>query len=591
MLPKSFKRDGPRLIVAIAGCGLIHVALAPQQASAQSVVPAVSLGASSAAQQSKELQRGPDLPETRAAPVLPQLVEPQLTLNGKETLFVRSFVLEGPSLVDEAEVHELLAPYENRKLTLAQIYEAADKITTLCRNKGYIVAKVYVPAQDARGGTLKLKLVPGQYGAVSVNNASLVRDDYLRQVIDHALEGSPLIHKDELERALLLIANLPGAGVPRITLAPGQQMGGISDAIFTVPEARRITGYALADNYGPGWTGRNRLSAGADLNSPLGFGDKLSFQGRITDQGLIKLGQLAYSFPLGYDGLRGEISGQHTVYSLGGIYRDVDASGKSDLYTATLSYPLRLLTEDSIYISGSISHRIANDKLLGDSFNDRRIDSGTAAISRNTVGTLPFFDLPLVTNTSLSLTAGYVNFPDVSQREANLEGPDTQGNYARVNLSFNATLALNEQFSLSTTLRAQKSLSGNLDVYEELHVTGVESGVRSFDEGPAGDSAYVVTPELKYALPDIYSYRHSLGLFTDVSGIWIENHSYTVLQNAFTPFYDVGLGYYATYEYAPDRFLMLKGMVAHSYAADDNNSLVRAVDRHTKGLVQVGFTF
>ncbi|MCZ4348207.1 hypothetical protein O4H55_19485 [Devosia neptuniae] len=32
-----------------------------------------------------------------------------------------------------------MAPYENRKLTLADIYEVADKITTLYRNQGYLV--------------------------------------------------------------------------------------------------------------------------------------------------------------------------------------------------------------------------------------------------------------------------------------------------------------------------------------------------------------------------------------------------------------------------------------------------------------------
>ncbi len=117
----------------------------------------------------------------------------------------------------------LLAPYENRKLTLALIYEAADKITTLYRNKGYLVAKAYVPAQNARDGLLRLKLVAGQYGAVTVHNSSLVRDDYLKEVVDHALAGSPLIHKDEMERALLLISDLPGAGVPRIALAPGSK--------------------------------------------------------------------------------------------------------------------------------------------------------------------------------------------------------------------------------------------------------------------------------------------------------------------------------------------------------------------------------
>jgi hemolysin activation/secretion protein len=52
---------------------------------------------------------------------------------------VRGFGVEGQNLASEAELRAIVAPYENRKLTLADIYEVADKITTLYRNQGYLV--------------------------------------------------------------------------------------------------------------------------------------------------------------------------------------------------------------------------------------------------------------------------------------------------------------------------------------------------------------------------------------------------------------------------------------------------------------------
>ncbi len=112
--------------------------------------------------------------------------------------------------------------------------------------------------------------------------------------------------------------------------------------------------------------------------------------------------------------------------------------------------------------------------------------------------------------------------------------------------------------------------------------------MRSFDEGLAADSGFVVTPELKYALPDIFNYRHSIGVFTDVAGGWIENPTYTTTQKPFTQLNDVGLGYYATYEYSPGRVLLLKALVAHTYGSNDG---AQSYDRGTKGLVQIGSTF
>src|SRR5262245_38579450 len=168
----------------VACSGALHVTLAvASSALAQTPPAAPRYNIGDAVRESEESRRAP-LPRATAAPVLPRLVEPPFALKDKETLLVRSFRIDGPSLVDEAEVRAILAPYEGRKLNLAEIYEAADKITTLYRSRGWLVAKAYVPAQNARGGVLRIKLVPGQYGTVTINNESLVRSSFVQGVVD-----------------------------------------------------------------------------------------------------------------------------------------------------------------------------------------------------------------------------------------------------------------------------------------------------------------------------------------------------------------------------------------------------------------------
>jgi hemolysin activation/secretion protein len=583
--------------VCIASLGAVSALLTVTSAAlgqTPAIIPSVPYGAGNALQQANEARREAP-PRAKAVPALPQLNEPLLTIDDKTTLFIRGFVVEGPSLVDEAEVRAILVTYEKRKLTLAQIYEAADKITALYREAGYLYAKAYVPAQDARSGLLTIKLLPGQYGAITVKNESLVGNDYLRGVIDHALGNpapdgaSPLIHNDELDRALSLMSDLAGAGTPRAATEAGKQPG-TSDFIFNVPEGRRVDGYVLADNYGPGFTGRDRLSAGLDINSPLGFGDRISGFGLISDQTELVSGRVAYAFPLGYDGLRGEIAGLRTIYTLGGIYSGLDATGTANSGTATLTYAIRRSREDSIYVSGTFTHKGIDDKAFGTSLADRTVDSGTVAISRDTAGTMPFFNLPMTTSASLSFTAGYVNYADPAQKLANVTGANSAGDYQKINLSFSSIIAFDDKWSLTTSLKAQKSFSGNLDSSEQMVLTG-SFGVRSYDEGLAGDSGYLMTPEIKYALPEIMGYRHTVGLFTDVGAAWLENASYTVLQRSFTPLYDVGFGYYGNYEYSPGRTLFLKAQVAHTYAEDKGAPTSTTYDLHTKGLVQVGMSF
>ena len=563
----------------------VAMSVAMSGAWAQTPPPVVPFNIGGALRQSQEAQK-PPVQSPQAAPVLPRLVEPQLALKDHETLFVRSFAVEGPDLGLGADVGEILAPYQNRKLTLAAIYEAADKITTLYRTKGYMLAKAYVPAQDARGGVLRIKVVPGEYGTITVRNQSLVRDPVVRETIEQARTRSPYIRQDDLERVMLLTSDLAGAGMPRMVVAPGKQPG-TSDFVFDVPEARRVDGYLLADNYGAPWTGRNELTGAINVNSPLGFGDKLYAFGQISEDSGLTSGKVSYSLPLGVSGVRTEFGIFRTTYALGGIYAGLDATGTADGVTGTLAYALKRQADESYYVSGNFTRKVVNDNALGISLNDRTIDLGTLALTRDSAGNL--FGLPITTTGTVSFTEGHVDIPDPDQRLANMLGVDTLGNYSRVNASFLATLGLTDKLSLSTTFTSQKALFGkSLDTSEQFYLTGF-FGVRSFEQGFGGDSGYAVTPELKYALPGFLAYNHAIGLFTDIGGVQLENPQFSVTQKEFTQLNDVGLAYYATYEYLPNRFVVLKAQVAHTYVSSTSVDVLYNVG--TKGLVQAGFTF
>lgn len=383
---------------------------------------------------------------------------------------------------------------------------------------------------------------------------------------------------------MLLISDLRGAGMPRMAVAAGRQPE-TSDLVFDVPPTQRVDGFLFGDNFGSPFTGRNRLSGGLNLNSPLGIGDRLSVFGIVSDSTNLLNGRIAYSLPIGYSGLRAEFSAFLTTYALGGIYQTLGATGTADGESAMLSYALKRTREDSVYLLGGYTHKQLNDNVLGVSIANRLMDLGTFGITRDTFGEI--FGHLVTTSTTFTFTAGNVDFQDPIQNAINIAGVNTAGDFQKVTLAFNSVLALADRLSLSSDIRAQKSLSGNLDTSEQLALTGIW-GVRSFDEGLAGDSGFMLTPELKYALPDITNYRHSVGVFTDVGAAWIENAAYTTLRKAYTQINDVGLGYYGTYEYLPGRALLLKAMLAQTYGSNDG---AQTYDRGFKGLVQVGATF
>ena len=172
-----------------------------------------------------------------AKPVIVQEEEAPLSLPEGQKLMVKDFKIEGALKGDEAKLSALLAPYRDKELTMAEITEAANKITVFYRDKGYMVAKAYVPKQDATEGILVIKVIIGKYGKFSINDKSYVRQSFLQGVFDRTKKASPEVTRDSLERSMLLVRDMPGAKLPTITVAPGAAPG-TSDFDVTVdPDA------------------------------------------------------------------------------------------------------------------------------------------------------------------------------------------------------------------------------------------------------------------------------------------------------------------------------------------------------------------
>ncbi|MDH4982413.1 ShlB/FhaC/HecB family hemolysin secretion/activation protein [Hyphomicrobium sp. D-2] len=550
------------------------------------IADAQTYDAGTAAREAEQaVEHAPEPP--RSGPInLPQLIDPPLTLEDGETLRVRRFVVKGgEGLVDAAVVRGLLKPYEGRKLTLTQIYEAADRVTGLYREAGYLVAKAYVPEQDASGGTLRLKMVPGAYGQVTIDNRSLVHSWYVQGILErHGVRNGALVRKEGLERAMLLMSDLNGAGMPRSVMGAGRAQGS-SDFLFEVPEEKRVDGFILGDNFGSPYTGRHRAMAGVNVNSLLGLGDRLSAFGMVSETTDLINWRFAYAVPLGYDGVKAEAAIFRTTYALGGTFANTQSTGVAEGASGTLSYPLVRSRDETIIVSAGYTYKRLDDQVFDTSINERNLGAGIATINRQRVGEL--FGLPYVSSANLGLTIGNVDYPDPLQLAWNQAGADTAGNFRKLAGGVTVTMALSEKLSFIVDARGQKSLSGNLDSSEQLGLTGVY-GVRSYNEGLSGDTGWLITPKLKYALPAIGDWNHAVSAFADVGGVSLEDGSYTTTQPDYVSLADIGLGYYGTYEYMSGRMLLLKAYLAHTVGADADAA---SYDRGTVGLVQAGITY
>ena len=130
-----------------------------------------------------------------------------------ETLIpVQGFRFTGHSAFDEETLAAVTADFAGRELSLAELEQAAERITRFYRDRGYLVAQATIPAQEiGEDGIVEIAVQEGRYGRVAVKNESGLREGVAEAVLQAgAVAAGALIEAGPLERALLLLNELPG---------------------------------------------------------------------------------------------------------------------------------------------------------------------------------------------------------------------------------------------------------------------------------------------------------------------------------------------------------------------------------------------
>ncbi len=187
---------------------------------------------------------------------------------------VGQFAAEGTFPEFESQTAALLDPLRGKRLTVAQIYEAAASLEHAYAAAGYVLARIVVPAQKlVDGGAVRLVVVDGVVERVDVSAVP----ERLRDVVAArmaAVVGKPHLTLDEIERGLLLVSDLPGLQL-RSTLAAGVTPGG---TLLVVQATQNyVTGSVGIDNRLPTSLGTWAINTNLAINDALGLGEQAYF--------------------------------------------------------------------------------------------------------------------------------------------------------------------------------------------------------------------------------------------------------------------------------------------------------------------------
>lgn len=463
-----------------------------------------------------------------------------------KTIFVKSFSFSGNEHISSDKLQEIAKEYENKDLTFTKLNELTSKITKLYREKGYFVARAYLPQQNINenDGVLEIAIIEGKYGEFHLNNNSLVKKSIVQGMLDDAKRDN-IVSTNTLERSMLIINDTPGAVVTQADVMPGSEVG-TSDFTITTEASNPYDGYIILDNQGSRYTGKNRVMAGVNFNSPFKIGDKITLSSLVSNGANLKNGKVAYSAPLMPNGLRGEVSYSKTTYYLVDLGTTADGvyTGSSQTLEATFTYPIIRTRVENLNTSINIANKDLDDRYFDTKLNPRNTNSINLGLDYDKSYLAFGFDSKSLVD--VGFTYGNLSFDNASDKASNQAGANTVGNYSKINLDLSHNIAFTPKISLESSLKMQYALANkNLDGSEDFSIGG-SSGVKVYPDGElSAENGYVFSTELKYTLPNLKELTNKVGIFYDRGKAFMANNNVGFESKSLQ---DIGIGYYGSYK-------------------------------------------
>lgn len=392
---------------------------------------------------------------------------------------------------NNAEVRDILLARIGKETTLAGLNDLQDQITAYCRSHGYPAAAAYLPAQESADGNVIIKVIPGRYGEVRLDNQSRFKDAAARGFLAGLKKGE-IIRTKDLETALYTISDFSGARAVG-TLSAGKAFG-TSDVTVHIEDGKPSATIVYAENYGGESTGRYRYGAQHSIYNADGMGSKVNVGLLLSNKSLHNY-YANYEMLVGHGGTSLGVGYSRMDYEVGGPMSALGAHGTADTISVYGSRPLYHTTDEKLAFTYGYDYRRLKDDMdafggLADSRkHSHSIHAGLDGFWRDRKAGLSL-------DYNFVLTAGNVTADsEYAKKLAELGGTD--GRFTKAEAKVTAVQSLGKKADVMVKLSGQAA-SKHLDSSEQMYIGGANA-VRAYPQGAGtGDSGVLGTVEFRY---------------------------------------------------------------------------------------------
>ncbi len=407
----------------------------------------------------------------------------------------------GNSLVATEQLQELVKPYINKPVDFNGLQNITAQVAEYYRTLGWL-ARVYLPRQEIVEGSVIMQVVEARMGRLRFDGSASQRlePDQVEQYVEYAQPQDDLLNVTDLDRALLLINDLPGVNVTG-NLSAGETLGE-TDLLLKATDQNLVTGSVSVANIGSRSTGPEQASVNLYLNSPSKIGDQAEFN-LLKSQGL-NYGRIGYNLPYKHSGLRLGINATRMKYDVvTSEFKALDLGGEFTAWGVQTSYPLVRSRTQNINLGAHYDNKRYQNTAADLSTSDYRLRN----LGLSAKGSLyDAFYGGGANQAKLSLTLGELDLGVLNFSESK----PLAGGFSKVNWQLGRRQFLAPDWTLNLQFSGQWSDS-NLASSEKFYLGGAQ-GVRAYPSNEGGG-----VHGYKFSADMTYQPRAgvSLSVFTD----------------------------------------------------------------------------
>jgi hemolysin activation/secretion protein len=272
---------------------------------------------------------------------------------------IRKVEFTGNTMVSSEEIRKIVESYEGKEMKLSEAKAIAMAITQAYRSRGFITCRAYIPPQKLSEGVLKIQILEGKLGKISVKGNRFFSKQLLKRYLDQ--HQGKVLEYDKLKRDLSTLNLHPDREVKAVII-PGKTLG-TSDLVLEVKDQNPLHIGAEINNFGTRVTGRERYIISARHTNLLGIDDIFAARVQFGDE-VFAVGS-QYVVPVGEYQTQVGTSVNYTDVTVGKEFGILDLGGQAFASSFFINQPIYKWRNLDFTLTGSFEYKDIENTVLG----------------------------------------------------------------------------------------------------------------------------------------------------------------------------------------------------------------------------------